>query len=153
MCTLLNSVGFQLESHEKGICARDIQLNEYVTEVEEDKIAYFKSAMEIVERLDTFTSDSYIDDLEDEFADWNMEGEMPDGNFGAWLEYAEKCKNGTEREQEFYDSHKEEFKDMKFLAEDIDKVDISKIAGDVEKGREDQKQNPNKKKSDYTDRE
>lgn len=150
---ILNDVGFQLESHENGICARDTQLNEYVTEIDEDTIAYFKSATEIVERLDTFISDSFINDLEDEFADWNMEGEMPDSNFGAWLEYAEKCKSGTEQEQEFYDSHKEEFKDMKLLAENIDKVDISKIAGNVEKGREDQKQNPNKKKSDYTDRE
>ena len=149
---ILNGVGFQLESHENGICARDIQLNEYVTEIDEDTIAYFKSAMEVVERLDTFISDSFINDLEDEFADWNMEGEMPDSNFGAWLEYAEKCKSGTEQEQEFYDGHKNEFKDMKLIANDIDKVDISKVAGDVEKGREDQKQNPNKKKNDYTDR-
>lgn len=150
---ILNNFGFQLERHENGICARDTELNEYVTEADkENTIAYFKSATDVYERLNAIIDADIINYLEDAFVAWRMEGEMPESNFEAWLKYAEKGKNGTEREWEFCGNGRGAFEVMKFLMEDIDKVDISKIAEAVEKGREDQKQNPNKKKSDYTDR-
>ena len=151
---VLKRYNFQLEHHKNGICARDTQLNEYVTEADkEDKIAYFKSATDILERLNTIIGADTIDFLEDMFVGWSMNGEMPESNLRAWLEYAENCKNGTAVEQEFCDYYTDVFESIKFLVEDINKVDINKIAENVEKGKEDQKQSPNKKKNDYTDRE
>ncbi len=126
---MLDVIEFKLEKADDSYCLTDLQ-GANLAGIESDR---FKTAAEIIERLDVYINDYYLSDLEDEAENYGLlDSVMALGSLGEsvkpWLDLAEKFKGDPEVDQ-FINNHKHEFDVLDMIANHVSEVKLEEIVG------------------------
>lgn len=121
---MLDVIEFELVKYEDGYGLVDLQ-GANLGDIEADR---FTTAAEIIDRLDAYINDYYLDDLEDEAETCGLLDSIEasgyqNGEVKPWLELAEKFKGDPDVDK-FVADHKHEFEVLDMIANHEDEVDL-----------------------------
>lgn len=87
------------------------------------------SAEDILEYLDTYTCDFLVRDLVKELHSYGINTSIDESeSFNVFVTLGENLKNGTDKEQEFYKNHQENFEQIALVANGCRNVNLEQIA-------------------------
>lgn len=121
---MLETMGFSLERTQDGLfILYDNQLGKY--RGDDDGLARFISASDIIGELDLYIEGSFFNDLEDEFDGYNegvFDGEPPYSSED-WIAF-------MDARPEFKKDHEFDYEAMQLMANHIGEVDLNKVCGE-----------------------
>ncbi len=126
---MLDVIEFRLVKCYEGYRLEDLQ-GANLGDIESER---FQNASQIVERLDVYINDYYLEDLDDEAEQYGLLDSvmalgLKEHSVQAWLDLAEKFKGDPEVDK-FVESHKHEFDVLDMIANHIEEVKLEDIVG------------------------
>lgn len=124
---MLDLIEFELVNYEDGYGLVDLQ-GANLADIESDR---FQTVEQIIDRLDAYINDYYLDDLEDEAETYGLLDSIEalgyqHGEVKPWLDFAEKFKGDPDVDK-FVTDHKHEFEALDMMYNHADEVKLDVI--------------------------